>query len=150
MQTLRFLSSLAALRKMSARAAATSAFALAAMASTGLATAQQSQDARWAAADAAFERRDFAVAAAEFERLARQGDARAAERAGHMLLVGPALYGAAVPRDLQRAIGWLKQAAQAGSETGALLLRAASAEAGMPLEPSALPPQDYIPGPAGC
>ena len=42
------------------------------------------------------------------------GDARANEIAGHIRYFGPALFGAGVPCDRERAAGWMAIAAQSG------------------------------------
>ncbi|WP_382153850.1 hypothetical protein [Hydrogenophaga sp. ANAO-22] len=57
-----------------------------------------------------------------YEQLAAQGDAEAAERAGYMLMQGPAAYGPRVPRDVARATAWLEQAARAGRPHAVFLL----------------------------
>ena len=71
-----------------------------------------------------------------------RGDAAAAERAAHMLLLGESLYGTAVVRDSARAVTYLQQAAKAGSASGALLLQR------LDVTPSAQA-SDH-PGPYGC
>lgn len=86
-------------------------------------------------ADAAFHSGRYAVALAQYERLA-------AERAAHMLLLGESLYGTAVVRDSARAVTYLQQAAKAGSASGALLLQR------LDVTPSAQA-SDH-PGPYGC
>jgi TPR repeat protein len=93
-------------------------------------------------ADAAFHSGRYAVALAQYERLAARGDAAAAERAAHMLLLGESLYGTAVVRDSARAVTYLQQAAKAGSASGALLLQR------LDVTPSAQA-SDH-PGPYGC
>lgn len=62
---------------------------------------------------AAYERGEFPVALAEFERLARLGNSRAQYNLGLMLVQGEG-----APRDLQRAFAWL-EAAQANGEPDA-------------------------------
>ncbi|MFW5330622.1 hypothetical protein [Hydrogenophaga sp. ZJX-1] len=57
-----------------------------------------------------------------YERLAAQGNAEAAERAGYMLLQGAAAYGPQIPRDLARATALLEQAAGAGRQTALFFL----------------------------
>jgi len=76
----------------------------------------------WGVADAAYEAQHYAEALDGYEALARDGDAVAAERAGLMLYFAGTLYGTALPQDLPRAEGWLKQAATAGSESARHLL----------------------------
>ena len=49
-----------------------------------------------------------------YQQLAASGNAEAAERAGYMLMQGPAAYGPQVPRDPAKAAALLEQAAQAG------------------------------------
>jgi TPR repeat protein len=103
------------------------------------------EDVLWAEASRHYKTQHFAGALLAYERLAERGDARAAERAGLMLLLGPALYGDAVPQEEARALAWLRQAAAAGSSTAELLAerlehRRAPAEEEEP----------YVPGPHGC
>jgi TPR repeat protein len=64
----------------------------------------------------------FARSLALYERLAEQGDAAAAERAGFMRLEGEQLYGTHVHRDLARAQALLTQAAKADRPGAAFLL----------------------------
>jgi TPR repeat protein len=100
------------------------------------------------AADEAYAAQHFAVALADYERLAAQGDALAAERAGHMRLLGSSLYGKPVPRDLGRARQWLAQAARSGSASAALLLQRAESITEGDATGSAEEPD--VPGPYGC
>jgi TPR repeat protein len=73
-------------------------------------------------ADAEYEIQHFASALAAYERAAQAGDVRAQEIAGLMCLYGGALYGDAVPRDLDRARRWFAMAAGNGSEVARNLL----------------------------
>jgi TPR repeat protein len=73
-------------------------------------------------ADAEYEVQHFASALAAYERAAQAGDVRAQEIAGLMCLYGGALYGDAVPRDLDRARRWFAMAAGNGSEVARNLL----------------------------
>ncbi len=100
------------------------------------------------AADEAYATQRFAVALANYERLAAHGDVLAAELAGHMRLLGPSLYGKQVPRDLGRARQWLAQAARSGSASAAFLLQRAESIAERDATGSAEEPD--VPGPYGC
>lgn len=64
----------------------------------------------------------FGESLAAYERLAAQGDAEAAERAGFMLLQGQGFYGAEVRRDVGRATALLTQASRAGRGGAGFLL----------------------------
>lgn len=66
------------------------------------------------AAHQAYHWGQFDRSLAMYEQLASQGNAEAAERAGYMLMQGPGVYGAKVPRDEARAAALLEQAAGAG------------------------------------
>ena len=57
-----------------------------------------------------------------YERLAANGDAEAAERAGFMLLQGDAFYGRQVRRDVGRATALLVQAARSGRPGAGFML----------------------------
>ena len=57
-----------------------------------------------------------------FESLAAQRNAEAAECAGFMLLMGDAMYGNQVRRDVDRAKGFLVEAAAAGRSGAGFLL----------------------------
>ncbi len=99
----------------------------------------------WAATERHFAAQRYADALWGYERLAVHGDARAAERAGAMLLAGPAMYGDAVRQDPARAETWLRQAAAAGRpEAKRLVERLEWRDA-----PGAQEPR-YVPGPHGC
>jgi TPR repeat protein len=109
--------------------------------------AEDSPSARHAA-DEAYAAQHLAAALARDERLAAQGDALAAERAGEILLLGSSGSGKQVPRDLVRAKKWLAQAARSGSARAALLLQ--HAESIEPGEASGAAEEPYVPGPFGC
>lgn len=81
----------------------------------------------WQTAEAAYANQHFAFALEAFERLAAQGDARAADLAGQMLFFGECLYGGQVAHDAQRAAVWLAQAAKGGREVAGHLLKHAQA-----------------------
>ena len=87
----------------------------------------------------------YAEALSAYERLARRGDAVAAERAGEMLMLRPAVHGDARAPQRARAIAWLRLAADAGRPTARVLVdrleqQRAWADAQRP----------YVPGPHGC
>ena len=103
--------------------------AIAAFALLTSATVQASAD-DWAQAQDHYDASRYAAALAAYERLGASGDARAAELAGHMHMMGERLYGAAVPGDPVRAVRLLRQAARAGSPTAQHLLRGAAHLAG--------------------
>jgi hypothetical protein len=68
-----------------------------------------------AAADTAYDQGRYAQALALYVAASDAGDTRAAERAGEMLLLGPVLYGAQVPKqDFERALRHLVRAARDG------------------------------------
>lgn len=67
-----------------------------------------------AAAQTACDSGQYAQALTLFVRASDQGDALASERAGEMLLLGPAFYGAQVPQDFERAVRHLVRAAREG------------------------------------
>lgn len=99
----------------------------------------------WAEAERHHGARQYAQALSAYERLARRGDAVAAERAGEMLLLSPAPQGDAGGLQRERAIAWLRQAADAGLPTARVLVdrleeQRAWADAQRP----------YVPGPHGC
>jgi TPR repeat protein len=104
----------------------------------------------WEAADTAYEQQKFAVALDGYEKLAAQGDARAAELAGQMHYYAGALYGKAVVQDLRKAETWLKQAASAGRETARPLLVRISARNAVRPAPAAIHETPYVIGPHGC
>ena len=76
-------------------------------------TAAASQDA-WDRADDQLAASHYAEALQTYEQMAQAGDIRAAEVAGHMLLIGEALYGQEVRRDETRAMRLLALAAGEG------------------------------------
>jgi TPR repeat protein len=96
---------------------AVATFAFATLSNSALASPEA-----WSQAESAYESSHYAQALEIYQALAAKGDARAAERAGHMLVQGESLYGDAVPRDTARGAQLLKQAANAGSPTAAYLL----------------------------
>lgn len=77
----------------------------------------------WQRADDEYQVQRFRNALEIYEQIAMTGDARAAEVAGHMLMVGEALYGDSVRRDPARAARLLSQAANAGRPVAMHLLR---------------------------
>lgn len=77
----------------------------------------------WQRANDEYQAQRFANALAMYEQIAATGDARAAELAGHMLVLGEALYGESVKRDPARAARWLSQAASDGRPVAAHLLQ---------------------------
>jgi TPR repeat protein len=83
----------------------------------------------WEDADREYQADRFANALQGYQQLAAAGDARAAERAGQMLVVGQSLYGDAVPSDPLKAVALLRQAARAGLPVAAHLIRNIPAEA---------------------
>ena len=83
----------------------------------------------WERADQEYSATRFASALNMYERLAADGDARAAELAGQMLVVGESLYGDSVRRDPVRAVGLLRQASRAGLPVATHLLRNVQADA---------------------
>ncbi len=84
----------------------------------------------WALADEAYESQHYGEALDLYSKLAAGGDARAAEVAGHMLVVGETLYGNAVRRDPERAARLLEQAAAAGRPVATYLLRRTTVASG--------------------
>jgi len=66
---------------------------------------------------------DYATAAARVHVVAEQGDPRAQEILGFMLIWGERLYGAAVRTDPVAGRKWLAQAASSGREAAAFYLR---------------------------
>ncbi len=76
--------------------------------------AQAEPPPRMEAAHQAYHWGQFDRSLAMYERLAAQGNAEAAERAGYMLMQGSGVYGPKVPRDEVRAAALLEQAASAG------------------------------------
>ncbi|MCU0814539.1 MAG: hypothetical protein MUC32_09590 [Burkholderiaceae bacterium] len=99
----------------------------------------------WAEAEQQHGTQHYVEALSAYERLARRGDAVAAERVGEMLLLRPAVHGDAAAPQRARAIAWLRQAADAGRPTAKLLVdrleqQRAWADAQRP----------YVPGPHGC
>jgi TPR repeat protein len=72
------------------------------------------EPARIEAAHRAYHQGQFDRSLMLYEQLAAQGDAEAAERAGFMLMQGPAVYGPQVRPDPARATALLEQAAGAG------------------------------------
>jgi TPR repeat protein len=95
------------------------ALCLAALAGAGPAAAQAP---RIEQAHQAYHFARYAQSLALYEQFAAQGDAEAAERAGYMLMQGPAAYGPGVPRDVPRATAWLEQAARAGRPHASFVL----------------------------
>jgi TPR repeat protein len=95
------------------------ALTLAATAS-GFATASPEA---WEHADREYEANHFATALDAYQQLAANGDARAAEVAGHMLVAGESLYGEAVRSDPVKALALLRQAARAGLPVASYLIR---------------------------
>jgi hypothetical protein len=81
------------------------------------------QERLWDDASAACDQGDYALALAEYEQLAQQGDARAAQIAGEMLYFGEALYGTQVRQDRRRAAMLMQQAAVNGRPEAGLLLK---------------------------
>lgn len=80
----------------------------------GPAQAQDREPASIESAHRAFHLGQYSSSLALYERLAALGHAEAAERAGHMLVLGEAIYGERVRADEARARVLLRQAAQAG------------------------------------
>jgi len=76
----------------------------------------------------AYERSHYADSVRLLELAAAGNDARAQEMLGFMYLYGPALYGTAVPRNIDRARHWLQKAAAAGSEPALYVLQRRSAK----------------------
>jgi len=118
-------------------------------------SAWSTESAAWQDAEDAYARDHYAVALDGFQRLAAQGDARAAERAGLMLLYGERLYGTQVPRDTHRAGRLLVQASKGGREAAQHLLKrpAAMFNATAPINaagPIAAEEEPYVLGPYGC
>jgi TPR repeat protein len=64
----------------------------------------------------------FARSLALYQRLAADGNAEAAERAGFMLAQGGALYGRQVTQDLSQAVALLTRAAKAGRSGAGFML----------------------------
>lgn len=98
----------------------------------------------WAEAARHHAAQHYAEALSAYERLARRGDAVAAQRAGELLLIHPTLHGDAAARRV-RAMVWLRQAEDAGNRTAKVLVdrldhQRAWADAQRP----------YVPGPHGC
>lgn len=60
-------------------------------------------------------RGNYWAAYTEFTEAGKEGHVRSQEAAGLMLLAGPALYGRELKQDRERAMYWLRRAAQAGS-----------------------------------
>lgn len=83
----------------------------------------------WELADQDYQAQRFAGALEKYESLARAGDARAAEIAGHMLALGESLYADAVRRDPVRAVELLRQASRAGRPVASHLIRHVEADA---------------------
>ena len=85
-----------------------------------------------------------AVTLADYERMAAQGDASAAERAGRIFYDGRTPDGNAASTDLGRARTYLAQAAKAGSTSARALLER--------IDASIVPADDagYVPPPYGC
>lgn len=81
------------------------------------------QERLWDDASDACDQGDYALALAEYERLAQQGDARAAQIAGEMLYFGEVLYGTQVRQDRRRAAMLMQQAAGNGRPEAGLLLK---------------------------
>lgn len=72
-----------------------------------------------------YHRGQYGQSLAFYEQLAAQGHAEAAERAGFMLMMGAATYGAQVRRNVDRATELLEQAAIAGREHALFMLEMA-------------------------
>jgi TPR repeat protein len=70
----------------------------------------------------AYHRGQFQHSLKLYQQLAAAGNAEAAERAGYMLMHGPATYGPQVPRDPSRATALLEQAADAGRPNAVFVL----------------------------
>ena len=81
------------------------------------------QERSWDDADAACDQGDYARALADYELLAQQGDARAAQIAGEMLYFGEVLYGTQIRQDRRRAAMLMQQAASNGRPEAGLLLK---------------------------
>lgn len=130
------------------RAALRGALAAAAAALLGASTpawADRDDATLRAEAERCYGTQQYAQALSAYERLARRGDAVAAERAGEMLLLVPTPPGDAGGPPRERAIAWLRQAADAGLPTARVLVdrleeQRAWADAQRP----------YVPGPHGC
>jgi len=106
--------------------------------------------AAWQAAQDAYDKQHYAASLAMFERLAAQGDARAAARAGEMLLYAHRLYPKAVAHDLPRAVRWLEQAATGGSLPARWLLDRVKATPRGAAATDEAQDAPYVPGPHGC
>ena len=96
------------------------------------------------ATDSAASASRSAATLADYERMAAQGDASAAERAGRIFYDGRTPDGNASSTDLGRARTYLAQAAKAGSASASALLER--------IDASIVPADDagYVPPPYGC
>lgn len=98
-------------------------------------------------ADAEYSQGRYAVALAQFERRAAEGDAAAAEMAGQMHYYGATVYGTGIAQDLRRARSLLTQAAESGRPMANYLIRQLERAA---LASGVEGSEAYVPGPHGC
>jgi TPR repeat protein len=94
-----------------------------ALALVSMSNAASASSETWERADREYQVQHYGNALEIYEQIAATGDARAAEVAGHMLILGQTLYGDAVQRDPARAAQWQPQAASAGRPIAMHLLR---------------------------